>query len=190
METRSSAEDELFGKFFGETHRCRQIMKESRAICCGSAVLLALLSATGSHSRRLEVYASRKALGRDGLLQWHQYFVSEGYEINAQCGEDIGDIEVSSILFSSEEHTDRFSVLNMLTRGARLFILLFQMLNLWSISSRWRGQHTSSVLLRGRACIACSQSLGCRERKCLLFLRLRRSTWYCLMNIPDLGSSW
>ncbi|KAH1805987.1 hypothetical protein KXX35_009945, partial [Aspergillus fumigatus] len=78
-------ESVLFGRYFRDVDRCRSLMKSTGAVASGSAVLHALDSSVrvGSSSpwapNDLDVFIARRVLRRGALVDWHEYFVGEGY---------------------------------------------------------------------------------------------------------------
>lgn len=77
----SGPEDRLFGKFFVDISRCRQLMKQKQVIASGSAVIYALLNEPTWSPSDLDLFVSRKSLGKHGLLDWHEFFCAEGYSL-------------------------------------------------------------------------------------------------------------
>ncbi|KAH1805722.1 hypothetical protein KXX35_000425, partial [Aspergillus fumigatus] len=78
-------ESVLFGRHFRDVGRCRSLMRSTGAVASGSSVLHALESCARVGSSPswvpggLDFYIARRVSRRGFLVDWHEYFVGEGY---------------------------------------------------------------------------------------------------------------
>lgn len=92
----NSNEQKLFGRFFSDVDGCREHMKQKQVLASGSAVLHALLDDPTWVPSDLDLFVLRTSLGERGLLEWREYFESEGYEVSRSRGGTLyPNVEVS-----------------------------------------------------------------------------------------------
>lgn len=78
-------ESVLFRRYFRDVDRCRSLMKSTGAVASGSSLLHALESSVRGGScpswepNDLDFFMARDVLRRGLLVDWHEYFLGEGY---------------------------------------------------------------------------------------------------------------
>lgn len=97
-----SPEVHLFGSFFGAVDKCRCLMMETNVFVSGGAVLSAFQKVGGAVGTvdgwapgGLDLFVDRRHLGKDGLIQWHDFLRREGYTVVGEregIGHDSGQV--------------------------------------------------------------------------------------------------
>lgn len=101
----ASAEQQLFGEFFGSVDGWRTLMKEKQVIASGSAILRALRPCFTWVTSELDFFISRTSLGKEGLFELHEFLSSEGYSLaNKPCHRcsTEGYVSFTFVLFCSK----------------------------------------------------------------------------------------
>lgn len=94
------AEQDTFGKLFINVSKCRRLMKEKQMIASGSSLLQAIRPNFTWVENQLNFFASKDAMGSEGVLHWHDYMSSEGYLMKSRAGECIqqcGTVSIPSL---------------------------------------------------------------------------------------------
>jgi hypothetical protein len=76
-----SPEETLFGQFFQNVSQCLHFMEMNSTIAAGGPVLAAVSRDLGWRSNEIWFFSEKRTLGTEGLMQWHEYFLSQGYSL-------------------------------------------------------------------------------------------------------------
>jgi hypothetical protein len=104
-------EQELFGVYFADVAKCLSLMKGTKCIAGGGAVLRAFLRGAFWWQNELIFFVSREALMSDGQCEWHDYLKSQGYSL---CSGHNGDGQ-SECVFAYENNGIRCKVWMIVT---------------------------------------------------------------------------